>query len=147
MQPWHTPVPIWNQSVVPCLILTVVSWSAHRYLRREVRWSGTLISLRIFQFVVIPTVTHFGVVNKTEVDIFWNSLAFLVIQGKLVIWSLIPLPFLKLAWTSGSSRFTYCWRLAWRILSIIFATVWDECYSAVVWAYFGIVFLWAWYEN
>ena len=24
IQPWHTPFPIWNQSVVPCLILTVV---------------------------------------------------------------------------------------------------------------------------
>ena len=29
-----------------------------------------------------------------------------------------PLPFLKPAWTSGSSQFTYCWRLAWRILRI-----------------------------
>ena len=31
------------------------------------------------------------------------------------IWSLVPLPFLKPAWTSKSSRFMY---LAWRILSI-----------------------------
>ena len=23
IQPWHTPFPIWNQSVVPCLVLTV----------------------------------------------------------------------------------------------------------------------------
>ena len=37
----------------------------------------------------------------------------------LAIWSVVPLPFLKPAWTSGSSRFTYCWSLAWRILSII----------------------------
>ena len=35
------------------------------------------------------------------------------------IWSLVPLPFLNLAWTSGSSRFMYCWSLAWRILDII----------------------------
>ena len=41
-----------------------------------------------------------------------------MIQRMLAIWSLVPLPFLKLAWTSGSSRFTYCWSLAWRILSI-----------------------------
>ena len=26
IQPWHTPFPIWNQSVVPCVVLTVVSW-------------------------------------------------------------------------------------------------------------------------
>ena len=49
---------------------------------------------------------------------FWNSLAFSMIQQMLAIWSLVPLPFLKPAWTSGSSRFTYCWSLAWRILNI-----------------------------
>ena len=36
----------------------------------------------------------------------------------LAIWSLVPLPFLNPAWTSGNSWFTYCWSLAWRILSI-----------------------------
>ena len=43
-----------------------------------------------------------------------------MIQQMLAIWSLVPLPFLKPASTSGSSRFTYCWSLAWRILSITF---------------------------
>ena len=32
---------------------------------------------------------------------FWNSLAFSMIQRMLAIWSLVPLPFLKPAWTSG----------------------------------------------
>ena len=41
-----------------------------------------------------------------------------MIQQMLAIWSLVPLPFLKPAWTSGSSWFTYCLSLAWRILSI-----------------------------
>ena len=36
----------------------------------------------------------------------------------LAIWSLVPLPFLKPAGTSGISWFTYCWSLVWRILSI-----------------------------
>ena len=36
----------------------------------------------------------------------------------LAMWSLVPLPFLNPAWTPGSSQFTYCWSLAWRILSI-----------------------------
>ena len=49
---------------------------------------------------------------------FWNSLAFSMIQQMLTIWSLIPLPFLKPAWTSKSSQFIYCWSLAWRILSL-----------------------------
>ena len=48
----------------------------------------------------------------------WNSLDFSVIQQMLAIWSLIPPPLLNPAWTSGSSLFTYCWSLAWRILSI-----------------------------
>ena len=50
---------------------------------------------------------------------FWYSFAFLKIQWMLAFWSLVPLPFLNSAWTSGSSWFTYCWSLAWRILSII----------------------------
>ena len=41
-----------------------------------------------------------------------------MIQRMLALWSLVPLPFLKPARTSGSSQFTYCWSLAWRILSI-----------------------------
>ena len=41
-----------------------------------------------------------------------------MIQWMLAIWSLIPLPFLNPAWTSGSSWFTYCWSLDWRILGI-----------------------------
>ena len=49
---------------------------------------------------------------------FWNSLAFSMIQQMLATWSLVLLTFLKPAWTSGSSQFTYCWSLAWRILSI-----------------------------
>ena len=28
-----TPFPIWNQSVVPCPVLTVASWPAYRFLR------------------------------------------------------------------------------------------------------------------
>ena len=48
----------------------------------------------------------------------WNPLAFYIIQRISAIWSLIPLPFLNPVCISGSSWFMYCWRLAWRILSI-----------------------------
>ena len=44
----HTPFPIWNQSVVPCPVLTVASWPAYGFHRRQVRWSGVPISYRIF---------------------------------------------------------------------------------------------------
>ena len=53
-----------------------------------------------------------------------------MIQQMLAIWSLIPLPFLNPAWTSGSSQFMYCWSLAWRILSI---TLLSCEMSAIVW--------------
>ena len=47
IQPWGTPFPIWNQSVVPCPVPTVASWPEYRFLRRQVRWSGIPISFRI----------------------------------------------------------------------------------------------------
>ena len=40
IQPWHTPFPIWKQSIVPCPVLTGASWPAYQFLRRQVRWSG-----------------------------------------------------------------------------------------------------------
>ena len=58
---------------------------------------------------------------------FQNSLVFSLIQQILAIWSLVPLPFLNSAWAPGSSWFTYCWSLAWRILSNYFASMWGEC--------------------
>ena len=71
IQPWRTPFAIWNQSVVPCPVLTVASWPAYRFLRRQVRWSGIPISFRIFHnFIVIHTVKDFGIVNKAEINVF-----------------------------------------------------------------------------
>ena len=48
IQPWCTPFPILDHFIVPCPVLTVASWPAHRFLRRQVRWSGIPISWRIF---------------------------------------------------------------------------------------------------
>ena len=56
----------------------MVSCPAFRFLKRQVRWSGIPISLKIFkkkkknfpQSVVIHTVKGFGIVNKAEVDDF-----------------------------------------------------------------------------
>ena len=70
------------------------------------------------QFFVIQTVKSFGIVNKARIDVFLELSCFLWWPSRLTIWSLVPLPFLKPAWTSGSSQFTYCWSLAWRILNI-----------------------------
>ena len=49
---------------------------------------------------------------------FWNSFAFSMIHQMLAIWCLVPLPFLKQGWTSGSSRFTYCSQSLLKLMSI-----------------------------
>ena len=55
IQPSCTPFPIWNQSVVPCPVLTVASWCAYRFLRRQERWSGIPISFRMFHSLLWST--------------------------------------------------------------------------------------------
>ena len=67
---------------------------------------------------MIHTVKDFGEVYEAEIDVFWAFPCFLydpLDVDNLISW---PLPFLNPAWTSGISLFTYCWGLAWRILSI-----------------------------
>ena len=80
------PFPIWNQSVLPCPVLTAASWPAYRFLRRQVRCSGIPIFKNSPQFVVIHTVKGFSVVNEAEVDFFFKSLTFFMIQmfGNLI---------------------------------------------------------------
>ena len=64
------------------------------------------------QFVVIHTVKGFNIV-KQRLMFFWHSLAFSVIQQMLTIWSLVPLPFVNLTCTFGSSWFRYSWNRNW----------------------------------
>ena len=147
IQPWHTPFPIWNQSVVPCRVLTVACWPAYRFLKRQVRWSGVPISLRIFHFVVIHTVKDFGIVNKTEVDVFLELSCFFSYPkdvGNLI---------------SGPSAFSKSSLKIWKFLVLVLlkpglenfenylTSMWDECNCAVVRTFFGIAFLWDWNEN
>ena len=69
--PWHIPFLIWNQFGFPRPVLTVASWPAYRFLRRQLKWSGIPISLRNFpKFVVIDTVKGFSIVSEAEVDVF-----------------------------------------------------------------------------
>ena len=90
-----------------------------------------------------------------------------MIQQMLAIWSLVPLPFLNPALTSGSSRLTYHWTAHvplnrsctiepftyhWSKLGLEdfehhFDSMWDEYNCVVVWVFFGIAFLWGWNEN
>ena len=113
------------------------------------RWSGLIFpSLSNFlQFIVIHTVKDFDIVNKTEVDVFLELSCFFgypVNVGNLI---------------SGSSAFSETSLNIWKFTVYVllkpglenfehyFASMWDECNHAIVWAFFSIAFLWVWNEN
>ena len=97
-----------------CCFLTCIQVSQEK---GKVVWYSYIFQ-NFPHFVVIHTVKGFSVVREAEVDVFWNPLAFSMIQRILTIWSLAPLPFPNPASMSGSSWFTYCWSLAWTSLGI-----------------------------
>ena len=93
------------------------------------------------QLVVIHTVKGFGVVNKAEVDVFWNSVVFLMIQQMLAI---------LISGSSAFSKFSLnIWKFTVQVLlkpglenfEHYFASMWDKCNCAVVWVFFDIAFL------
>ena len=55
---------MWNQFIVPSPVLTVASWPAYRFIRRQVQWSGIPISSWKIGGETMETVTDF---------IFWGS--------------------------------------------------------------------------
>ena len=94
------------------------------------------------QFIVIHTVKGSGIVNKAEIDIFLELSCFFhdpSDAGNLI---------------SGSSAFSktslYIWKFTVHVLlkpglenfKYYFASMWDKYNRAVVWAFFGIAFLW-----
>ena len=148
IQPWCSPFLIWNQSIVPCPVLTVASWASYRFLRRQIRWSGIPISWRIFQFVVIHTVKGFGVFNEIKVVVFSELSCFLydpVDVGNLISGSS--------AFTKSSLSICKFWvhvlllKASLKNFENFFASMWDECNCVVVWTFFGIAFLCDWNEN
>ena len=112
----------------------------------QVVWYSHLLK-NFPQFVVIHTVKGFGIVNKTEVGV---SLIFsCFFYDPMDVGNLI----------SGSSAFSKSslniWKFTVHVLlkpglenfEHYFASLWDECNCAVVWAFFGIAFLWDYNEN
>ena len=126
-----------------CCFLTCIQISQEA---GQMVWYSQLLK-NFPQFVVIHTVKGFGIVNNTEVDIFLELSCFFddpVDVGNLI---------------SGSSAFSKSSLNIWKFIVHVllkpglknfehyFASVWDECNRAVVWAFFGIAFLWDWNEN
>ena len=126
-----------------CCFLTYIQISQEA---GQVVWYSHLLK-NFPQFIVIHTVKGFGIVNKAEVDVFLELSCFFddpVDVGNLI---------------SGSSAFSKSnlniWKFTVHILlkpglenfEHYFASMWDECNCVVVWAFFGIAFLWDWNEN
>ena len=108
--------------------------------------SGGLVFRSLSEFSTVYCDPHkgFGIVNKAEIDVFMELSCFFhdpADVGNLV---------------SGSSAFSETtlnnWKFTVHILlkpglenfEHYFTSVWDVCNCAVVWAFFGIAFLWDW---
>ena len=112
----------------------------------QVLWCSHLFK-NFPQFVVVHAVKGFGIVNKAEVDVFLELPCFF--DDPMDVGNLI----------SGSSAFSNSSWNIWKFMVHIllkpglenfehyFACMWDECNCVVVWAFFGIAFLWDWNEN
>ena len=99
------------------------------------------------QFVLIHIVNSFGIVNEAEIDVFLKLSCFF--DDPADVGNLI----------SGSSAFSKTSLNIWKFMVHIllkpglenfehyFTSMWDECNCVVVWAFFGIAFLWDWNEN
>ena len=144
MQPWCTPVLIWNQSVVPRPVLTCfltcmqISQDAG-----QVVWYSHL--LKIFQFAVIHTVKGFGIINKADVFLefscFFNDPTDV---GNLISCSS---DFSKSSLSIRKFMVHVLLKPGLENFEHYFASVRDECNCVVVGTFFGIAFLRDWNEN
>ena len=126
-----------------CCFLTCIQISQEEH---QMVWYSHLFQ-NFPQFIVTHTVQGFGTVNKAEIFVFLELSCFFhypVDVGNLI---------------SGSSAFSKT-SLNIREFTVhmllksglenfehYFIGMWDECNCAVVWAFFGIAFLWDWNEN
>ena len=126
-----------------CCFLTCIQISQEA---GQVVWYSHLFQ-NFPEFVVIHTVKGFGIVDKADVDVFLELSCFF--DDPTDLGNLI----------SGPSAFSKSSLNTWRFMVHMllkpslenfehyFTSVWDECNCLVVWAFFGITFLWDWNEN
>ena len=132
-----------SMSSYNCCFLTCIQISQEA---GQVVWFSHLFQ-NFPKFVVINKVKGFGIVNKAEIDVFLELSCFFDDPADVV--NLI----------SGSSAFSKTSLNIWKFtvheslkpglenFEHYFASLWDKRNCAVVWAFFGIVFLWGWNEN
>ena len=127
-----------SMSISSCCFLTCIQISQEA---GKVVWYSHLFK-NFPQFVVIHKVKGFGLVNKAEVDDFLEFSC--LFNDPTDVSNLI----------SGSSAFSkFSLKIRkFRVQVLLkpglenfkhyFTNMWDECNCAVVWAFFGIAFLW-----
>ena len=144
MYPFSYLEPVcWSMSSSNCCFLTCIHMSQEA---GQVVWQSHIFQ-NFPQFIVIHTVKGFGIINKAEIDVFLELSCFFddpVDVGNLI---------------SGSSAFSKTSLNIWKFMVHVLlkpglenfehyvTSMWDECNCAVVWAFFGIAFLWDWNEN
>ena len=129
-----------------CSNCCFLSWIEISHRAGKVIWYSNLLK-NFPQFVVIHRVKGLGLVNKAKVDVFLELSCF--IYDPMYVGNSI----------SGSSAFSKTSFNIWKFTVLVllkpglenfehyFTSVWGECNYAVVWAFFGIAFLWYWNEN
>ena len=131
-----------------CCFLTCIQVS-----QEAVKVTGIPISLWIFhsllwstEFLLIHTVKGISLVDEAELDVFleFSCVFYDPTDGNLI---------------SGFSAFSESslniWKFSLHVLlnpglenfEHQFTSMWEECNCVVVWAFFGIAFLWDWNEN
>ena len=99
------------------------------------------------QFILIHTVKGFGIVNKAEIDVFLELSSFFRDPsdvGNLISGSSA---FSKTSLNIRKSTVHVLLKPGLENFEYYFASMWDECNCVIVWAFFGIAFLWDWNEN
>ena len=132
-----------SMSSSTCCLLTCIQISQEA---GQVVWYSHLFQ-NFPQFIVIHTVKGLGIVNQAEIDVFLKLSCFFsdpadvgnliagssaISKTSLNIWNFTIHVLLKV----GLENFEH-----------YITSMWDECNYAVVWAFFGIAFLWDWTEN
>ena len=109
----------------------------------QVVWYSHLLK-NFTQYIAIHTVKGFGIVNKAEIDVFLEPSCFS--HDPADVGNLI----------SGSSAFSKTslniWKFTVHVLlkpglenfEHYYTIEWNECNCEVVWAFFGVFFLWEW---
>ena len=121
--PCHASSPVLNLSVVLCLILTAAFFTYIQTFQEtgKVIWYSHFLK-NLPQFVVVLYVKGFSIISEADQNVFWDSLAFSMIQWMLTIWSFVPLTFLSPTCMSESFLPSWWGNVSWTLWSVFTST-------------------------